>query len=102
RRVLPLIEVRADFGLNRAELLHADRGADDTDLEALDKAVHQLAVAENAAVFHGWHSAITGICDATPHKQVPLGDAADAYPRQMAVAVEQLRCGGIAGPYGLA
>jgi uncharacterized linocin/CFP29 family protein len=102
RRVLPLIEVRADFELNRAELSDADRGADDADLEALDKAAHQLAVAENAAVFHGWHGAITGIAEATPHKQVPLGAAADAYPRLVAGAVEQLRCSGIVGPYGLA
>jgi uncharacterized linocin/CFP29 family protein len=102
RRILPLIEVRANFELNRDQLRDADRGAEDTDLEALDKAAHQLAVAENAAVFHGWHGAIGGIVEATPHKQVPLGTAADAYPRQVAGAVEQLRCGGIVGPYGLA
>jgi uncharacterized linocin/CFP29 family protein len=102
RRVLPLIEVRADFELDRAELRDADRGADGADLGALDKAAHQLAVAENAAVFHGWHGAITGIAEATPHEQVPLNAAADAYPRQVAGAVEQLRCSGIAGPYGLA
>src|SRR5262245_51368663 len=29
RRVLPLVELRADFELSRAELLDADRGADD-------------------------------------------------------------------------
>jgi uncharacterized linocin/CFP29 family protein len=102
RRVLPLIEVRAEFELNRAQLADADRSADDADLEALDKAAHQLAVAENAAVFHGWHGAITGIAEATPHEQAPLGTTADAYPRLVAGAVEQLRCGGIAGPYGLA
>jgi uncharacterized linocin/CFP29 family protein len=102
RRVLPLIEVRADFELNRAELRDADRGADDVDLEPLDKAAHQLAAAENAAVFHGWRGAIAGIGEATPHKQVPLGAAPAAYPRLAAGAVEQLRCAGIAGPYGVA
>jgi uncharacterized linocin/CFP29 family protein len=102
RRVLPLVEVRADFELSRAELRDADRGADDADLEALNKAAHQLAVAENTAVFHGWHGAMTGIGEATPHNQVPLDDAADAYAGQVAGAVEQLRCSGIAGPYGLA
>jgi uncharacterized linocin/CFP29 family protein len=102
RRVLPLIEVRADFELNRGELRDADRGADSADPVGLDKAAHQLAVAENAAVFHGWRGAITGISDATPHTQAPLDDAADAYPRQVAEAVGQLRCGGVAGPYGLA
>jgi uncharacterized linocin/CFP29 family protein len=102
RRVLPLIEVRADFELNRVELRDADRGADNADLEALDRATHQLAVAENVAVFRGWHGAITGIAEATPHRPVLLGAAADAYPRAVAGAVEELRCGGIAGPYGLA
>ena len=53
RQVLPLVEVRADFELSRSELRDADRGADDADLEALDRAAHQIAVAENVAVFHG-------------------------------------------------
>src|SRR3954449_3397567 len=66
RRVLPLVELRADFELARAELRDADRGADDADLEALDKAAHQMAVAENVAVFHGWQGAITGIVEASP------------------------------------
>src|SRR5205085_12646679 len=33
RRVLPLVELRADFELSRAELRDADRGADDVELE---------------------------------------------------------------------
>jgi uncharacterized linocin/CFP29 family protein len=100
--VLPLVEVRADFELSRAELRDADRGADDTDLEALDTAAHQIAVAENIAVFHGWQGAITGIGEASPHKQVKLGDVTDLYPRHVAGAVEQLSYSGISGPYGLA
>ena len=102
RRVLPLVEVRADFELSRVELRDADRGAQDTDLEALDKAAHQIAVAENIAVFHGWHGALTGVAEASPHEQVSLGDTADGYPRQVAGAVERLLCSGIAGPYGVA
>jgi uncharacterized linocin/CFP29 family protein len=102
RRVLPLVEARADFELSRDELRDADRGADDTDLEELDKAAHRIAVAENVAVFHGWNGAITGIGEASPHEQVQLGVAADGYPRQVAGAVERLLSSGIAGPYGLA
>jgi uncharacterized linocin/CFP29 family protein len=102
RRVLPLIELRADFELSRAELRDSDRGADDTDLQPLDKAAHQIAVAENVAVFHGWHGAITGIGEASPHEQVHLGDATDGYPRHVAGAVERLLRSGITGPYGLA
>jgi uncharacterized linocin/CFP29 family protein len=102
RRVLPLVEARTDFELSRAELRDADRGADDADLGGLDKAAHQIAVAENIAVFHGWKGAIAGIADASPHEQVGLGDEADGYPRPVAGAVERLLCSGITGPYGLA
>ena len=102
RRVLPLVEVRADFELSRAELRDADRGAEDADLEALDKAAHQIAVAENKAVFHGWHGAMTGIEEATPHEPIPLGEEPDNYRRPVATAVERLLHSGISGPYGLA
>jgi uncharacterized linocin/CFP29 family protein len=102
RRVLPLVEVRATFELARAELRDADRGADDVDLEALDKAAQRIAQAENAAVFHGWEGAIVGVAEASPYKQAKLRDDPDSYPGQLALAVEQLLSSGIAGPYGLA
>jgi uncharacterized linocin/CFP29 family protein len=102
RRVMPLVEVRADFEISRAELRDADRGAVDPDLEALDIAAHQIAVAENVSVFHGWHGAITGIEEASPHERMALGESTDAYPRPVAGAVERLLHNGISGPYALA
>jgi uncharacterized linocin/CFP29 family protein len=102
RRVLPLVELRADFELSRAELRDGDRGADDVDLAALDAAAHRIGVAENVAVFHGWSEAIAGIADASPHGRLPLGETAESYPGRIAGAVEQLLAVGIAGPYGLA
>jgi uncharacterized linocin/CFP29 family protein len=102
RQVLPLVEVRADFELALSELRDADRGATDSDLEALDKAAHQIAVAENIAVFHGWHGSMAGIGEASPYEPVPLGDAPDKYPRPVAAAIERLLHNGIGGPYGLA
>jgi uncharacterized linocin/CFP29 family protein len=102
RTVLPLVEVRADFELALAELRDADRGADDADLGPLDRAAHEIARAENVAVFHGFAGATVGIAERSPHKQTKLGQAADAYPGKVASAVEQLLCAGIAGPYGLA
>ena len=97
RRVLALVEARADFELSRAELRDADRGADGIDLGSLDRAAHQIAVAENIAVFHGWPGAITGISEASPHEQIKLGKAAERYPIQIAVAAERLLSSGIAG-----
>jgi uncharacterized linocin/CFP29 family protein len=103
RRVLPLVELRADFTVSRDELRDADRGAVDVDLEDLDDAAHRIAVAENIAVFHGWSDAtITGIVEASPHEAGALGDNAESYPRPIASAVELLLQNGISGPYGLA
>ncbi len=102
RRVLPLVEVRASFELSLSELRDFDRGADDEDLEPLDKAAHQIAVAENKAVFHGWKGAFAGIAEVSPHKGIKLGDKPDHYPRPVAAAVERLLHNGISGPYGLA
>src|SRR5262249_54015933 len=75
---------------------------EDADLGPLDKAAHQIAVAENKAVFHGWKKAMTGIAEASPHKAIPLGAKPDLYPRPVAGAVEQLLHNGVSGPYGLA
>lgn len=102
RRVLPLIELRADFQLSRSELREADRGADNVDLGPLDQAAHQLAAGENAAVFEGWKDALTGIGESSPHDKVTLAEGAHRYPRAIATAVEQMLESGVAGPYGLA
>jgi uncharacterized linocin/CFP29 family protein len=102
RRVLPLVEVRAEFEVARAELRDADRGAADADLDELAKAAHQIAVAENIAVFHGWDGANTGIAEASPHEAIELGDVADAYPRPVAGAVRRLLHNGVSGPYAMA
>jgi uncharacterized linocin/CFP29 family protein len=102
RRVLPVIELRADFELSRAELRDADRGAEDADLDALDDAARRIARAENVAVFHGWQGAVVGIAEASPHEEVPLGEVTDQYPRPVAAAIEHLLCEGVTGPYAMA
>ena len=103
RRVLPLVEMRTPFAVARAELADADRGAEDTDFASLDRAAHDLAAAENAAVFHGWKAAgIVGIAEASPYKAIALGNDCERYPRHVAMAIEQLLAAGIDGPYGLA
>ncbi len=101
RRVLPLIELRAGFSLSRSELRDADRGADDVDLSALDTAAHEIALAEGAAVFHGWGDAISGIATgSTPESADPVD--VDTYPDRVAGALQSLLASGIGGPYALA
>jgi uncharacterized linocin/CFP29 family protein len=103
RRVLPMVELRADFSLSRAELRDADRGAEDVDLGPLDTAARRIAIAENRAVFHGWDAAgITGITEASALEALTLGENCELYPRHVATAVEALLSAGVEGPYGLA
>jgi uncharacterized linocin/CFP29 family protein len=103
RRVLPLVELRAPFSVSRRELRDGDRGAEDVDFDALDRAAHAIAVAENRAVFHAFPSAgIAGITEASSQKPISLGDDCEQYPRHVALAVEALLRSGVDGPYGLA
>ncbi len=103
RRVLPLVEMRAEFSVSLEELRDTDRGAVDADLERLDAAAQRIAIAENVAVFHGWPQAgITGIVEASPVEAQSLGESAEDYPRSVARAVAALREVGVEGPYGLA
>ncbi|MCZ2404193.1 bacteriocin family protein [Paenarthrobacter sp. Z7-10] len=103
RRVLPLVEVRANFTVSRSELLDNDRGAADVDLQGLDEAALQMASTENIAVFHGWErGGITGITEATPLPTVPRVEDFSDYPKRVAKAVAMLLRNGISGPFGLA
>jgi len=103
RNVLTLVEARAPFSVARSELADADRGAEDVDLGELDEAANRLAVAENAAVFHGWEAGgITGIAQASTNEAIALGEDCERYPRHVSKAVDALRGVGIDGPYGMA
>lgn len=103
RRVLPLVEVRAEFKISRVQLDDADRGATDIDFEELDEAVRQIAIGENVAVFHGYQAAgIQGITERTSHAPIVHAEDMSKYPTSVARAVDALRQSGINGLYGLA
>ena len=103
RRVLPLVELRAEFSVSREELDDADRGADNIELPELDEAVRQIALAENSTVFHGYAAAgMLGITEESSHEPLTFTEDMDQYPTVVAQAVDVLRRSGIGGPYGLA
>ena len=102
RKVLPLVELRTEFKVSRIELDDVDRGTSSPDLAELDEALRQIALGENAIVFHGYEAAgIEGITESTSHEPITVGDIAQA-PDAVARAVEALSEDGIDGPYGLA
>jgi uncharacterized linocin/CFP29 family protein len=103
RSVQPIVEYRAEFWLERAELDAIDRGALDADLDPVRDAARRLALAEDAAVFHGHSGAlIEGIASATPHPRVPISDEYRDYPGSVARAVAMLQTSGITGSYAVA
>lgn len=102
RAVLPLIELRRNFTLDRHELDSIDRGGDG-DLGPVVEACRTLAFAEDALVFDGFAAGdVSGIADASPHDPVILSTDYTAYPTFVATAVATLKDAGIDGPYALA
>jgi uncharacterized linocin/CFP29 family protein len=103
RRVLPLVELVAEFSVSRVEIDDAERGAGDVGLEELDDAVRQLALAENVTVFHGYGAAgMRGITESTSHPPIAIEEDMEHYANVVARATDVLRRSGIDGPYGLA
>jgi uncharacterized linocin/CFP29 family protein len=103
RRVLPVVELRTPFVLDRAELDAVERGAGNPDLAPVAEAARRAAEAEDKAVFYGFAGAgVTGIAEASPHAVLPIADDYNDYPSSVAKAVAQLREAGVGGPYGIA
>jgi uncharacterized linocin/CFP29 family protein len=103
RRVLPLAELRVGFVVRRNELEDAERGADDPELDDLNRAARDIAATENRIVFHGWPGGEqTGIVDASKHEAIQLGTNVEKYPHAVTTAVDTLRSAGVEGPYALA
>jgi hypothetical protein len=96
RRVLPLVELRVPFELQRDELDAVDRGAKDMDTDPVIEAARAIAIAEDHAVFHGYKAAgIEGICEGAADAAIPLGDDYAAYPALVTTALNRLRDAGV-------
>jgi uncharacterized linocin/CFP29 family protein len=103
RVVQPLVELRTDFTVSRAELDAIERGSRSPDLDSVRDAAIRLAEAEDKAIFHGFGAAgIQGISEAAEHTAIPIPDDYEEYPSAVASAVAKLRAGGVDGPYAIA
>jgi uncharacterized linocin/CFP29 family protein len=101
--VLPLVELRSPFSLERTELAAAERGATDLDLDSVIAAGRAAALAEDQLVFHGYGSGgVPGIVASSPHPRVAISDDYGHYPEHVAQAVAILRASDVAGPYAIA
>jgi uncharacterized linocin/CFP29 family protein len=102
RVVQPLFEVRVPFVLARSALDDAARGSPDFDTGSAVEAARRLAEIEDRAVFHGLGPAeIRGICDATPHPALSLGEDPLGFADAVTRGLMALDDAGVAGPYTL-
>lgn len=103
RHVLPLVELRVPFELQRSELAAVDRGAKDMNTDPIIDAARAIAIAEDRAVFHGYKAAgIEGICEGAAGASIEIGDDFASYPALVTRALNKLRDEGVGGPFAIA
>ncbi|QIS15886.1 MULTISPECIES: family 1 encapsulin nanocompartment shell protein [Nocardia] len=103
RAVAPLVELRVPFRLSRDELDNVERGAKDTDLDAVKDAAKKIAFAEDRAIFEGYEAAnITGIRAASSNQSIKVPTDPRLVPEAVTQAVSALRLAGVDGPYSVA
>jgi uncharacterized linocin/CFP29 family protein len=102
REVMPLVELRVPFTLDRQAIDDVERGAKDSDWQPVKDAARQLAFAEDRAVFEGYGAAgIEGIRQGTSNPPMTLPADVRDYPEAIAQALSQLRLVGVNGPYSV-
>lgn len=102
RRVQPMVEVRVDFELSRAELDNAFRGAKDVDVGPATEAAKRLAAFEERLVYEGFEpGGVPGLIRATEHASVSLGSEPHAYVQAVGEALKMFSLGGISGSFAL-
>ena len=102
REVMPLVELRVPFELDRQQIDDVERGSNDSDWQAAKDAAKKLAFAEDRAIFEGYAAAgINGVRQGTSNPIIPLPADVRQYPDAIAQALNQLRLVGVNGPYSV-
>jgi uncharacterized linocin/CFP29 family protein len=98
REVMPLVELRVAFDLEREELDAIPRGTPNPDLGPVIDAARRLALAEDRIIFDGYEAAgIRGILGQA--RKIAVGDD---ILRATSEALEALREAGVGGPHAVA
>lgn len=101
-KILPLTEARIEFEMNRWELDNISRGAKDIDYEPLEKAMKEIALFEENAIYNGLENAwINGIKDSTELEKISFGKDPSAIMGAITKGLVELRKSYVSGPYTL-
>lgn len=103
RKILPIIETRIPFDLDIWELDNIDRGAEDADMDPLEKAAAKIAAYEEEAIYYGHeYGMIRGIEESIEHKPIRFSDPRKDFLDALNGAANTLHASGVEGPYSLA
>lgn len=98
----PLVEARISFELDRWEMDNLVRGAKDVELEALEDAVHKLAIFEEEAIYNGYDKGqIKGLKASSEQETLKFGDNAKSILEMVAKGMIMLQDAFAAKPYNL-
>ncbi|MFP4180223.1 MAG: family 1 encapsulin nanocompartment shell protein [Spirochaetaceae bacterium] len=101
--VRPLLELRVPFELDIWELDNAARGAEDVDLDALEKAAEEAASFEDGVIFEGLGEAgVTGLSKAGERPSIQFPQDPEQMIQAVSQGIGELMKDGIEGPYSLA
>ncbi|MBN1153524.1 bacteriocin family protein [candidate division KSB1 bacterium] len=101
-RILPLVETRSFFELDLWELDNIERGAEDIDLAAMEKAAKNIALFEERAIYLGFKSGkIQGIKDVSPHQPLQYSGKAEDILTTVSNGLALFADASISGPYAL-
>jgi uncharacterized linocin/CFP29 family protein len=102
RLVLPLVELRVPFVLDRQQIDDVERGAEDSDWQPVKDAARQIAFAEDRAIVDGYPAAgIEGIRPGASNPPLSLPADVREYPAAISRALGQLREAGVEGHYSV-
>ncbi|MFW5787090.1 MAG: family 1 encapsulin nanocompartment shell protein [Halanaerobiales bacterium] len=102
RVVLPLVEVRVPFKLDKKEIESLARGAVDVETEPLIEAARKVSKAEDSAIFYGLDEAnIKGIISTSEMPEKKLGRDKNKLVSTIVSAINDMNDEGVDGPFNL-
>jgi uncharacterized linocin/CFP29 family protein len=100
--VQPLVETRAFFKLEIAELDNIVRGAKDIQLDALIEAAQKIALFEEHAIYHGFKEGkIPGLFQSIKQEVIPLSETPGEFLKAVSRGVTALSKAAVGGPHAL-
>ncbi len=101
-KILPLIETRLPFTMDRAELDNADRGAEDIEFGDMEDMARKLAFFEEKAIYEGLiEGGIEGLSKGTEYETLACPKDSNDLMCTLPKALSAMKANAIEGPFHL-